>query len=267
MPENDADHLTPDDWKLREAALTRRNEVLEARLGERTAELQALQRDMDLFAYSISHDLRAPLRGINGWSGALLEDFGPMFEPQAMIYLQRVLNESQRMERLIDGIHRLYRVLKLDLQSRELDLSGLAQTIAQRMRETWKSPTRRFVIQGGLTWFCDPNLMEIVLTELFDNACKFTGLREAPEVEFGTKSLEGSEVFFVRDNGTGYSVQYADKLFGVFQRMHKETDFPGLGIGLALVQRAIRRMGGQVWAEAEEDRGAWFYFKLPRTAA
>jgi light-regulated signal transduction histidine kinase (bacteriophytochrome) len=257
-----------DTQRLREqqAADHRLNDELEQRVKDRTVQLEASNRELDAFCYSVSHDLRAPLRGIDGWSLALLEDYREKFDEKGRRYLDRVRADTQRMGRLIDDLLLLSRVTRGQIQRGRVDLTALAQSAAARLQEA--EPERRveFTIQPGLTAQGDARLLEIVLSNLLGNAWKFSSGRPLARVEFGRAEVDSRPAFFVRDNGVGFDMTYAQKLFGAFQRMHKASEFPGTGIGLATVQRIIQCHGGQVWAEAQVDRGATFYFTLEETA-
>jgi signal transduction histidine kinase len=245
-----------------EAEIRLLNLELEGRVRERTALLEAANRELEAFSYSVSHDLRAPLRGIEGWTLAILEDYAPRLDDQGRTYLERVRTETQHMGQLIDDILSLSRASRAEMQLEPVDLSALARTIIGRLRETGPERRVEFVIQEGLTAKGDPALLEIALSNLLDNAWKFTGQRPAGLIEFGRMQREGQPVFFVRDNGAGFDQAYADKLFGAFQRLHQASEYPGTGIGLATVQRILHRHGGRIWAEAAVDRGATFYFTL-----
>jgi PAS domain S-box-containing protein len=248
--------------KHAEAEILQLNLELEQRVRRRTAQLETANQELEAFAYSVSHDLRAPLRGIDGWSLALLEDYHDQLDPQARQYLDTVRSEAQRMGQLIDDMLQLSRVTRSDMQSVPIDLSAMAQTVAARLQT--EQPVRQveLVIQPGLAARGDPRLLEIVLTNLFSNALKFTGPRLTPRIEFGQTEIEDRQAFFVRDNGVGFDMAFAQKLFGAFQRLHKLSEFPGTGIGLATVQRIIHRHGGRAWAEAQVGQGATFYFTL-----
>ena len=204
-------------------------------------------------------------RGIDGWSLALYEDYHDQLDAQARQYLDFVRAEAQRMGQLIDDLLQLSRVTRTEMQSTRVDLSALAQTIAARLQSAQPGRQVELVIQPGLEATGDARLLEIVLTNLFSNAWKFTGPRPAARIEFGRIEFEDRPAFFVRDNGVGFDMAFAQKLFGAFQRMHKLSEFPGTGIGLATVQRIVYRHGGRVWAEAQVDRGATFYFTLEET--
>jgi len=238
------------------------NTELEQRVRERTAQLEAANQELEAFAYSVSHDLRAPLRGIDGWSMALLEDYGAELDAKAHTYLDRVRSEAQRLGGLIDDLLKLSRVTRSEMAIGCVNLSSLAETIATRLKEMHPGRTLEFLITPGLTGTGDARLLEIALNNLLDNAVKFTGPRPEARIEVGKTVGDGHSAFFVRDNGVGFDMAYAGLLFGAFQRLHKAREFPGTGIGLATVQRVIHRHGGRVWAEARVGEGATFNFTL-----
>lgn len=232
-------------------------------------QLEATNRELESFSYSVSHDLRAPLRGIDGWSLALAEDYGPQLDATALQYLDRVRAETRRMGQLIDDMLKLSRINRSEMRIDEVDLSQLAMEVMLRLRPEFPSREIEFIIQPGLVAAGDRQLLEIALGNLLDNACKFTGPRPMARVEFGVTEAVVPEsgnlgrAFFVRDNGVGFDMMNAKRLFGAFQRMHKLSEFPGTGVGLATVDRIIRRHGGAIWAEAETGTGACFFFTLP----
>ena len=238
------------------------NADLGRRVRERTAELEAANRELEAFAYSVSHDLRAPLRGIDGWSLALLEDYGAQMDERARRHLARVRSETQRMGNLIDAMLQLSRISRAEMHRDTVDLGVSAESIALRLREIHSERRLEFSIRQGVKAFGDGRLLEIALTNLLENAVKFTGPRAQARIEFDAVERGGKTAFVVRDNGVGFDMAYAGTLFGAFQRLHSESEFPGTGIGLATVQRVIHRHGGRIWAEAEPDRGASFYFTL-----
>lgn len=268
-----------------ETEISRLNAELEQRVHERTGELEVSNKELEAFSYSVSHDLRAPLRGIDGWSLALLEDYGDQLDDQAREYVGTIRAQTQRMGQLIDDLLQLARVTRAEMQRKPVDLSAIAQSVADRLLMSGPGRKVDFTIAPGLKAHGDVGLLEIVLENLLGNAFKFTSRREAAQIEFGIWRGDGlppaplpqtkpgapegpapKAVYYVRDNGAGFDMQYADKLFGAFQRMHKTSDFPGTGIGLATVQRIIRRHGGRVWANAEVDHGATFCFTLERNS-
>jgi PAS domain S-box-containing protein len=244
------------------------NAELDTRVRERTAELSAANRELEAYSYSVSHDLRTPLRGIDGFSHALLEDYGPMIPLEGRRYLERIRGAAQRMGELIEDMLLLSQVTRTPLDFQPTDISAMASTIAQRLAAS--GPDRRVLwdIQGGMEAFCDPRLMEIILTNLLENAWKFTSRRDLAKIDAGsTLDSERGLAFFVRDDGAGFDPAYVGKLFIAFQRLHSQSEFPGTGVGLATVDRAVRRHGGTVWAEGEPDRGATFYFTIPHQRA
>ena len=248
--------------KLAELEVSRLNAELEQRVRQRTLELEASNRELEAFAYSVSHDLRAPLRGIDGWSLALLEDYSSSLDGSGRQYLNRVRAETQRMGTLIDDLLQLSRVSRGEMKLDQVDITGLANLIVVRLRDAQPERSIEFTIEPGLVAFGDARLLEIALTNLLGNAVKFTGTQNPALIEFGKIEKEGEMAFYVRDNGAGFDMAYAGNLFGAFQRLHKVTEFPGTGIGLATVQRIVRRHGGRVWADARVNRGATFCFTL-----
>ncbi|MGA3040552.1 MAG: PAS domain S-box protein [Bryobacteraceae bacterium] len=248
--------------KQAEDEIRRLNTDLEQRVRDRTAQLEVANQELETFAYSVSHDLRAPLRGIDGWSQALVEDHGSQLNAEARHYLGRVRSEAQRMGQLIDDLLRLSRVTRAPLERDSVDITAVARSIADNLGEIHADRRIEFVIQPGMTASGDARLLEVALTNLLNNATKFTGKRAEARIELGRTEQNGQPAFFVRDNGAGFDMAYARSLFGPFQRLHRAAEFPGNGIGLATVQRIVHRHGGRVWAEAAVDRGATFYFTL-----
>jgi light-regulated signal transduction histidine kinase (bacteriophytochrome) len=238
--------------------LAERNEALR----KNAAELTAANAELDAFAYSVSHDLRAPLRSIDGFSQVLLEDYGAQLDDAGKDSLQRVRAASQRMGTLIDDLLKLARVTRAEVRTEEVDLSGMAREIVTELEQAAAGRTVEFAIAPGLTARGDARLLRVALDNLLRNGWKYTARKAPARVEFGVKSENGERVFMVRDNGAGFDMQYADKLFGVFQRLHTAAEFEGTGVGLATVRRIIARHGGRIWAEGAVDRGATFYFTL-----
>jgi PAS domain S-box-containing protein len=238
------------------------NTELDRRVQERTAQLEAANRELESFSFSVSHDLRAPLRRIDGWSGALLEEYGPTLDESATHYLHRLRNETHRMGVLIDGLLSLSRVIRTDMALKHVDLSAICNRIVGRLRDAEPDRTVDVDIEPGISLRADPALIEVAMTNILENAWKFTGRRPDPRIVVGRRTEEGRQTIFVRDNGAGFDLQYAEKLFGAFQRMHSQSEFPGTGIGLATVHRIVHRHGGTIWVETEPDKGATFFFTL-----
>lgn len=245
-----------------EEEVRRLNADLERRVRERTQELEAANKEMEAFAYSVSHDLRAPLRAIDGFSQALLEDYRDKVDAEGQDYLRRVRAASQRMAKLIDDLLHLSRLSRAPMNRQSVDLSVLAERVVSELRTVEPFRGVEVLIAPGVMAEGDPGLLEVVLKNLLSNAWKFTGKTSHARIEFGVTDHDGRPAFFVRDNGAGFDMAYADRLFGAFQRLHSEDEFPGTGIGLATVQRIIRRHGGRVWAEGAVGKGATFYFVL-----
>jgi PAS domain S-box-containing protein len=250
------------------------NAELERRIAERTAQLEFSNRELESFAYSVAHDLRSPLRSIASFSDALVEDCAEQLDATGKDYLRRITAGAQRMAALIDGILSLSRVNSTELRARECNLSSLAHAVIEQLQEQQPERTVRVHIQEGLVARGDPQLLRAVLENLLGNAWKFTRERPVAEIEFSaTQDQAGRRTYVVRDNGAGFDMAYQDKLFGVFQRLHAQREFEGTGIGLATVQRILRRHGGRIWGEGQPGQGASFFFTLnefplpPRTTA
>jgi len=238
--------------------LQERNESLR----RNAAELLAANTELDAFAYSVSHDLRAPLRSIDGFSQILLEDYSEKLDDAGRESLQRVRAASQRMGTLIDDLLKLARVTRAEIRTEDVDLSGMAREIVADLQRTTPERQVEFEIAPGLKARGDTRLLRVALDNLLRNSWKYTAKQPAPRVEFRSADANGGRTFMVRDNGAGFDMKYADKLFGVFQRLHSAADFEGTGIGLATVRRIINRHGGRIWAEGAVDQGATFYFTL-----
>jgi signal transduction histidine kinase len=256
---------------IREQLLRAELESMEARTAQKVAEaraalvdeLEAANAELDSFSYSVAHDLRAPLRSIDGFSLALLEDYAPALDEQGREYLSFIRESAQQMAGLIDDLLALSRVARSDLRREEVDLTGIARGIAGRLQRSQPERSAEFAIADGLTGVGDAGLLTIVLENLIGNAWKYSGKRAQALIEVGgARTPGGHKSYFVRDNGAGFDMAYAGKLFGVFQRLHSAREFEGTGIGLATVHRIIRRHGGHVWAEGKVDYGATFSFTL-----
>ncbi len=240
---------------------------LERKVQERTRQLEEVNRELEAFSYSVSHDLRAPLRSIDGFSQILARQLHDQLDETGRDYIDRVRRASQRMGHLIDDLLTLARVTRSQIRREQTDLSAIAQQVMDEIRNADPSRQVNFILQPDLSCYADPGLMRVVLENLLGNAYKFTGRKPQATIEFGSSEREGEQVFFVRDNGAGFNMDYAQKLFGAFQRLHGADEFSGTGIGLATVQRIIHRHQGRVWAEAKEGMGATFYFTIPQRVA
>lgn len=236
------------------------NAELESRVRTRTAELEAANRELEAFSYSVSHDLRAPLRSVDGISVALEEDYGDQLTPEARDFLRRIRAGVQKMGQLIDALLQLSRITRADLTRSEVDVAALTEEVVADLRQ--QNPTRNLIfnVQPDMRADADPHLLRIALENLLGNAVKFTARKDVAMIDVGQDAETGA--FFVRDNGAGFDMQYAGKLFTAFQRLHGDRDFQGSGIGLATVSRVIRRHGGKTWAEGSPDAGATFRFTL-----
>jgi PAS domain S-box-containing protein len=253
--------------KAREDEIRRLNAELETRVRERTAELETANRELEAFSYSVSHDLRAPLRAVDGYSRALDEQFGATLAPSAREYLARVRSATQRMGGLIDDILGLSRVSRADLRREPIDLSELVRETASELARAEPARSVAVNIAPDLHVDGDASLLRIALQNLLGNAWKYTRRAREARIDVGATESKGLRCFFVRDNGAGFDMRYAGRLFAPFQRLHESHEFEGSGVGLATVARIVHRHGGEVWAEAEVDRGATFYFTLGESAA
>jgi PAS domain S-box-containing protein len=248
--------------KKREDEILEFNSNLEEKVKQRTLQLESALKELDSFSYSVSHDLRSPLRAIDGWSLALMEDYSDRLDEQGLKCIDRMRSESQRMGSLIDDLLNLSRVGRRELKIGKVDLSLIASNIFERILEVSERKDIIFKAPDSLIALGDSNLLDIMLTNLISNAVKFSSKVEKPEIELGMNKVGDLFVYYIKDNGAGFNMNNASKLFGAFQRMHRQSDFAGTGIGLAIVQRIVRAHGGEVWAESEQDKGATFFFYL-----
>ena len=237
---------------------------LEQTLQQRTAALEAANRELEAFNYSVAHDLRAPLRSIDSFSQLLIERYSQRLDSEGLAYLNRVRAAASRMSQLIDALLSLAQVGRGQQQPLDLDFSQLVQSVASEIAAANAGRSVPVVVAPGMRAYADPRLLRIVVANLLENAWKFTARRQRPSVEVGPCQNTALPTYYVRDNGAGFDPAYASKLFGAFQRLHAEREFPGTGIGLAIVQRVITRHGGTIWAQSQPGEGATFYFSLPR---
>jgi signal transduction histidine kinase len=262
--------------KQAEKEIIKINQELEQRVTARTAELEALNRELEAFSYTVSHDLKTPLRSIRGFAQAIAEDYSDKLDDAGRDYLRRLTSAGGRMTQLIDAMLSISRLTRRELMGKSVNLSSAAEVIAHDLKTNEPNREVEFLIAKGVKAHGDSGMLEIALRNLFDNAWKFTGKHTSARIEFGAiecgvrntecgtipNSETGKTVYFVSDDGSGFSMQYADKLFQPFRRLHSESEFPGLGIGLATVSKIINKHGGKIWAEAEPEKGATFYFTL-----
>lgn len=225
-------------------------------------QLELSNKELEAFSYSVAHDLRAPLRGIDGFCQAVVEDYGEKLDDKGKHYLQRVREASQRMAKLIDAMLDLARLTRAEIHPQPVDVSALAESVAGDLKKLHPERWVEWSLAPGLRAIADPELLRVVLQNLFGNAWKFTSHLDDARIEFGLTRHYAQPVFFVRDNGAGFDMAYSDKLFGAFQRLHAMNEFPGIGIGLATVKRIIDRHGGRIWADAMVGCGATFFFSL-----
>lgn len=247
---------------LAENEIRELNQQLEHRVEERTSQLAATNKELESFSYSVSHDLRAPLRSIDGFSQALLEEYSDHFDDQGQMYLNRLRFNAQRMGQLIDEMLSLSRLTRAEMKLKQVNLSDIASAICQELKEREPERIVDISITPDMVDQADPTLMEAVLQNLLNNAWKFSSKKEKATIEFGLTTIGKRKTYFVKDNGAGFNMEYIDKLFTPFQRLHKSDEFSGTGVGLATVQRIIRRHKGDVWAESKVGEGTVFYFTL-----
>ncbi|HWX56004.1 MAG TPA: response regulator [Verrucomicrobiae bacterium] len=239
-----------------------RNAELERRVTERTAQLEAANKELESFSYSIAHDLRSPLNGITGFSEILIENHAANLGPEGLSCLHRIQLATDRMRHLIDDLLRLARVARHDFKRTSVDVTELAAKVLAELQSMRQDPQVHCIVQPGVTLEGDGALLRIVLENLLGNAWKFSSKVAAPEIEFGSFAHEGKQVCYVRDNGAGFDPQYAGQMFVAFRRLHSAQEFEGTGIGLAIVDRIIQRHGGRIWAESAPDKGATFFFTV-----
>jgi light-regulated signal transduction histidine kinase (bacteriophytochrome) len=248
--------------KRAEEELKTYREHLEDLVKERTVELEAANKELQTFSYSVSHDLRAPLRTIDGFGQALLEDYDNKLDAQGKDYLTRIRTATRHMAELIEDMLRLSRITRAEINIAEINLTEIAQSVIDELRKSEPQRNINIIIAEGLKDKADARLIRIALENLLGNAWKFTSKQPDALIEFGSTKEGKKTVYFIRDNGAGFNMSYVDKLFIPFQRLHTENEYPGTGIGLATVRRIIFRHGGTVWAEAQVGKGATFYFNI-----
>jgi signal transduction histidine kinase len=261
-----------DDFEAEKNKVEQANQQLEKEIEERkrmgiqlqgaNTQLLAANKELEAFSYSVSHDLRAPLRSIDGFSMALLEDYADKLDEEGRDNLHRVRAATQRMGTIIDDLLNLARVTRTEMKLERADLGVIVRSVSAELQETQSDRQAEFQIEEGLEALVDPQLMKIALENLLGNAWKFTSRRKSARIEFGRTHSDGTPTYYVRDNGAGFDPAHAGRLFGAFQRLHGNNEFPGTGVGLATVQRIIHRHGGRIWAQSIVDRGATFYFTL-----
>ena len=251
-----------DQIETRDLSLERARDELERRVEQRTSELTLANKELESFSYSVSHDLRAPLRSIDGFSLALWEDYSDKLDSQAKDFLTRIRFATKRMGTLIDDLLNLSRMARMHMKNERVDLSALVRSIVGELQKSEPQRSVSFIVDEGLEVQGDPHLLRVVLDNLLANSWKYTSRHPNARIEFRRGRTNGCTTYFVRDDGAGFDAKYADKLFGAFQRLHGTDEFPGTGVGLATVQRIIHRHGGRIWAEGAVEKGATFYFTL-----
>jgi len=251
--------------QLRDQELQRAHDELENRVAERTRELVATNRELEAFSYSVSHDLRGPVDAINGFAYVMLKEYGEKLDARGQELVERIRNSGRRMMQLIDDLLNLSRVVSTPLQHESVDLSAIARSIAEELSRSQPERDVQFLIEQVGPVEGDPRLIRLMLDNLLQNAWKYTSHHDKARIEFGSHEKDGGRIYFVRDDGAGFDGKSAHRLFQAFQRLHSAAEFSGNGIGLATVQRIIRRHGGEVWTEGEVEKGATFYFRFGKS--
>ena len=242
--------------------LRRYRSSLEALVEERTTALTAINRELEAFSYSVSHDLRAPLLAFDGLTKSMLDDYGDKLDKQARDNLERMRGASQRMASVFDGLQSLFRLTSGEVHREELNITDLSEEVVDEIKAANPGRSVNVEIAQGMTASGDKRLVRMLLANLISNAWKFTSTKPSPRVEVDTETVDGESRIFVRDNGVGFDMIYAHRLFGAFQRLHSQSEFPGAGIGLATARRIVNRHGGRIWAEGAAGEGATFYFVI-----
>jgi len=248
--------------KKREGEILKFNEELEVRVKERTVEYESVNKELESFCYSVSHDMRAPLRHIEAYTRIFLEDYGATISHDGQEYLEKICKATKRMGDLIEDLLNLSRITRSNISVENIDLSQMAQEILVELLAAFPERRATFTITPGIGVRGDAKMLRIVMENLIYNAWKYTGKKELAEIDFGATEMNGESVYYVHDNGAGFDMGYSDKLYGVFQRLHKIDEYEGTGVGLATVKRIIQRHGGETWAEGKVDEGATFYFTI-----
>ncbi len=238
------------------------SEHLEEKVNERTIQLEIANKELESFSYSVSHDLKSPIRSISGFTKAIYDDYSSSMDATGIDFLNRIINNCDKLSELIDDLLNLSRITRFELNLAEVNLSEITKNIANEFQQTYPESHAEFIIQEGVHARCDPILIELVLRNLINNALKFSQKSLNPTIEFASMKQDSKTIFYIKDTGVGFDMQYANKLFNVFQRLHSVSDYEGTGIGLATVSRIIIRHNGKIWAESEVNKGATFYFTL-----
>jgi light-regulated signal transduction histidine kinase (bacteriophytochrome) len=241
------------------------NESLEKKVEERTSELKEANKELEAFSYSVSHDMRNPLQIINGYASILMAKYKENLNTDAKDLLQKIKTSTKQMGQLIEDLLNFSRSGRQTLTITEVDMAGLVKGIVKDMEHVFTNSNVKVTIHNINNAWCDPNLIKQVWINLISNAIKYSGKKKQPLVEINSSGLNGETVFYVKDNGAGFSMEHANELFGVFKRLHEQTEFEGSGVGLAIVHRIISKHGGRIWAKAKEGEGATFYFTLPNS--